>query len=278
MVNDGSLTFRDFALAIESLHASPHVAIGGQDEANRGLGQIIGDLVDATRSPSDPTFYMIHSGVDKFLEERHQAFPSRAHEYDGTPRGTFENFLGGLGVSVRHGMFKQCVVYEERSSSVRFNADEKHYRAISENDMASVSRQSGIITDNDSQYVQKHLLLLPDAIDDGTCAAKALALAEYCVVNHMDPRHFFKGLKIMEEVKLRAYRPDLVPPPSNEAKTDSDLNLNGVFELIQQAEDREEEAVSNYYHSTGEKPNQGPEAGVSAVMTVDEYSPIWRLS
>lgn len=259
VINDGTLSFEAYASAIENIHATPHLYMGGSalpSTPNFGVTQ--GDLVFTRTSPSDPLFYMIHGGVDKMLQDRQDAFPSRAAEYDS--RGALlGSTLSGLGVTVRSAMFKKCVIYEPTRRAGQTARMATVDAAVGD---VGVSMRAGFaeaFERRDSRKIQRDMLLMENADDASDAAEKALALCRFSYLNKMDPIPLIRGLKITQEAsqavsgggRTRRRRSRLLQ------LDDVSVNVSAISEVMVEVERKEKIEVANYRAATAEKPYRG---------------------
>lgn len=293
-INNGSLTFEAWASALEFSHALPHLRIGGEMlSGGANFGEIRGDLQFTDRSPSDPIFYMIHGGVDKYLQERQEAFPSRAGEYDVNDPGATSQVLGGLQSTVQQSIFKPCVVYEEpeRGPIVRMeNVD--HKMDSSHLDDVSVHTELGIALDNkDDMKISRDVLKVGNFVNDGTLSTNVYGINIFANLNRMNPLILMRGLKIIEEAKISVFDPAQAVsrgPTASVRIEDVDVDEAAVQEIFEEVKKRERVQVAKFYAETARKPYRGytgpgsreapsqlDENGEQKIV-ITEDSPYWR--
>lgn len=288
LIDDGSLTFESYAAAVENMHAAPHILIGGTNlPTGSNFGELEGDLVFTDRSPADPIFYMIHGGVDKFLQARQQAFPGRADEYDLSNPNAVNSILPGLGVSVNAAMFKSCVIYEEPTRRAQTTS-----RMVMRPSTLTVSSHVGLgqaLDENNDVKILKDVLKVSNAMNDGNIAMKAYAINAFCNLNRISPVPLMKGLKLVEEARMSVFKPEKAAHRSGLVRLkEVDVDERAIEELFQEVKKREMKQVTKYYASTAKKPYMGykgpganrARSGLDSKMRedifVEEDSPYWR--
>lgn len=269
LVNNGTLTFDAFASTLEGFHAAPHNVIGGNvasgsaEAAN--FGETSGDLIFTSRSPNDPIFYMIHTGVDKFFRDRQAAFPSRAREYDVTNRESLSDSLSSLaGATVSDGFDEKCVIYEPSAQFASRMISPGIDTSTRQSSVASAISRAGLV---DATTILEEVLYVPraDANIDSGAAVRARSLGQYAYFNELDPIAIFRGFRLGEEARILASKnvdiraglqAGRVRQPRLMLQSVA-VNESAVKEIMKEVEKIEEERTLEYRRTIAKKPYQG---------------------